>query len=109
MKKMFNGNKYKYRLFNLSLGEKRSLFFIKAIHKQTQRTSFITNVNVILSELHIPSNVSRFWESEWTLNEREAGNLIASATELLSLKKFLPYLEKQLDFDRKQSEWENYE
>lgn len=109
MKKMFNGNKYEFRLLNFSLGEKQSLFAIKATHKQTKRMSFITNVNVILSELNIPSNVPRFWESEWTLNEHEAGNLIIFAKELLSDKKFLPYLEKQLDFDRKQSEWENYE
>lgn len=109
MKNIFKGDKYDFRLFSCSLGERRSLFFIKATHKPTRRTSFITNANVILSELNIPSNVPRFWESEWIINKKDARNLTVSIGQLLSDKKFLPYLEKYLDFDRKESEWENYE
>ncbi len=51
----------------------------------------------------------RFWESEWILNKAKANSPTRFTEQLLSNKKFLPYLEKELDLDRKQSEWENYE
>lgn len=109
MKRTFKGDKYDFKLFKFSLGERQCLFFIKALYKPTRRTSFITNVNPILSELNAPSNTPKFWESEWILNNKEASKLIISTEQLLSDTKFLPYLEGFLDFDRNESEWENYE
>ena len=109
MKKIFKGNKYNFKILLSQVRQKQILFAIKATHNHTKRTSFITTVNVILSELNIPSDMPRFWESEWVLNKKETGNLIVSAEQLFSDKKFMPYLEKYLDLDRKQSEWENYE
>jgi len=109
MKNVFKGDKYDFQLLGFPLGERRTHFTIRATHRQSKRTAFITNVNVILSELNIPSNAPRFWESEWVLSKEEAKNLIVSVEKLLSDKMFLPYLEKNLDFDRKESEWENYE
>jgi len=109
MKKIFKGNKYNFKILLSQLRQKQILFAIKTTHNHTKRTSFITTVNVILSELNIPSDMPRFWESEWVLNKNEGSNLIASAEQLLSDKGFLSYLEKYLDLDRKQSEWENYE
>jgi hypothetical protein len=108
MERFFTGNKYNFKIYNFALREKQSLFLIKALHKPTKKTSFITNINVILSELNILSSVPKFWESEWIINEEEARNLIVSVKQLLSDKKFLPYLEKHLDLDRKESEWEDY-
>ncbi|MCG2808741.1 MAG: hypothetical protein L6275_00120 [Candidatus Portnoybacteria bacterium] len=109
MKKVFKGNKYNFQIFNFPLGKRQILFSIEATHNRTKRTSFITNVNVILSELNIHSEIPKFWESEWILNNTEANKLITVTEQFLSDKKFLPYLEKYLNLDRKQSEWENYE
>lgn len=109
MKKVFKGNKYNFKILLSPLNQKQNLFAIRATHNRTKRTSFITTVNVILSELNIHSEIPKFWESEWILNDREANKLITVTEQFLSDKKFLPYLEKYFDLDRKQSEWENYE
>lgn len=109
MKKVFKGDKYDFRIFNFPLGKRQSLFSIKATHKQTKRTSFITTVNVILSELNVNPDMPEFWESDWILNSEKVNKLIIKAEQFLSDKRFLPYLEDYLDLDRKQSEWENYE
>jgi hypothetical protein len=109
MKKAFEGNRYNFKIFNLPLGKRQSVFYIKAKHKETSRTSFITNVNVVLSELDIPSDMPTFWESEWVLNRRKANEIARVAEQFLSDEKFLPYLEKYLNLDKEQSEWENYE
>lgn len=107
--KIFKGIKYNFRILVSLVGQKQSLFAIKATHKQTKRTSFISTVNVILSELNINSDVPRFWESEWLLDKEETSGLITSTEQLFSDKKFLLYLERYLDLDRRQSEWENHE
>lgn len=109
MKKVLKGNKYNFKILLSPLNQKQSLFAIRATHNHTKRTSFITTVNVILSELNISSDMPRFWETEWILKKNEANNLTAPAEQLLSNKKFIPYLEKYLDLDRRQSEWESYE
>jgi len=109
MKKIFKGNKYNFQILNFPLGKRQNFFSIKATHNRTKRTSFITTVNVILSELNIPSDVPRFEESDWVVNYGETIKLNNSAKQLFSDKKFLPYLENCLDLDRRIYEWENYE
>lgn len=109
MKKVFKGNRYNFKIFNLPLGKRQSVFYIKAKHKETSRTSFITNVNIILSELNIPLNNLTFEESEWVLSKKRAKELTLAAERFLSDKEVLPYVEEYLDLDRDQSEWENYE
>lgn len=109
MEKVFRGNQYNFKILMFPLNQKRSFFAVGATHNHTKRTSFITNVNVILSELNIPSDISKFWGSEWILSKKEANNLTVSTQQLFSDRKFLSYLEKCLDLDREQSKWENYE
>lgn len=109
MEIVFKGNRYNFKIFNMPISKRQNIFYIKAIHKETRRTSFITNVNAILSGLNISSNSRIFWETEWVLNKRKADEISLSAEEFISDKEFLPYLEQALDLDRKESEWENYE
>ncbi|MBU4320232.1 MAG: hypothetical protein KJ739_04000 [Nitrospinae bacterium] len=109
MKTFVKGIRYDYKIFIFPRDRNNCYFSIKAVHKQTGRTSFITTVNVILSELGIDSNESMFWESDWMLSRKEANKYSKHAYELFSTKNFLSCIERYLDIDRQQSEWENYE
>lgn len=109
MKTFVKGIRYDYKIFNFPRNRNIRYFSIKAVHKQTRRTSFITTVNVILSELGIDSNGSMFWETDWMLSRKEANEYSRRTRELFSNKDFLSYTEIFLDIDRQQSEWESYE
>jgi len=109
MNKLFKGKRYDFRILNFPLGKKQSLFSLKATHRQTKKTSFITTVNVILSELNVCQDIPEFWESDWVLSNRKVNKLAEDVEQFFSDRKFLIYLEKYLDLDRKLSEWENYE
>lgn len=109
MKMFVKGIRYNYKIFNCYYNSNNNHFSIKAIHKQTRRLSFITTINVILSELGIDSNKSMFWESDWMLNRKKANKYSKRTYELFSDKNFLSYIEKNLNIDRQQSGWENYE
>ena len=109
MTKAFSGHNYSFKVDNFPLSKGQNIFSIISTHQPTKKKSFITNVNVILSELGIHQDRPEFWESEWMLNKKEASNLATLAGRLFSGNKFVPYLENYLDLDRKQSEWENYD
>lgn len=110
MKKLFKGNKYSYKILLFKLSQKRYYLDLKATDIRAKRTSFINTVNIVLSSLDIlPQEMPRLCESDWILNKSQATRLTKSAERLFSGKEFLPRLESYLDFDREQSEWENYE
>ncbi|MBI5573675.1 MAG: hypothetical protein HY919_03875 [Elusimicrobia bacterium] len=108
METIVKGNRYNYKILNTHLDKKNSLFSIKAIHKQSRRSSYITTVNIVLSNLNVNSEEPRFWESDWIVNKKEAKKLIKDAKELFSDNKYLPFVENYLNFDRKESEWGNH-
>lgn len=103
------GIRYDYKIFYFPLNKNAYYFSIKAVHRQTRRTSFITTVNIILSELGIDSDEPKCWEADWILSCKDANKYSKRARKLFSDKNFLPYIEKYLDIDRQESEWENYE
>jgi len=98
------GKKYNFKI----LGE-NNCFYIKAKHKLTRRTSCINNLNIILSELGVDVNDSKFVNSFWIISQKDVRKFGKIAKEVLSDKSFRNYLEEKLDEDRKCGEWENIE
>jgi hypothetical protein len=83
------------------------VFFIRAICKSSKRSSFINNLNAILSEFEIDIDDPKMADSTWAVTYQEAQSLEVVAREFLESNSFLDYLEIQLDEDRMLSEWEN--
>jgi hypothetical protein len=106
MKCCIDGISYFYEIISLANRDKFH-FSIDATHKPTCRSSKITTVNPILSELHIPNFDKRFDESVWVVNKKETTHLMNMAKELLSDRSYLTYFESILDEDRKLGEWKN--
>ena len=106
MKCHIDGISYLYDIISLSERDK-FYFSIEATHKINHRTSTITTVNPVLSELQIPESDKRFEESVWVVNKKESTHLMKMAKELLSHRSYLKYFERILDEDRKLGEWEN--
>lgn len=105
MRIKINGIKYRYTINHDS---SRHLFWISAIHKKSNRTSNIMNLNPILSEFNVKESDRRFEESTWSTRQ-DSVSLILCAKELLSSSSFRKYLEAKLDEDRSLGEWENFE
>jgi len=82
-------------------------FFIKARCKATGRFSYINNLNTILSEFHIEVDDPKVAESIWVVSKCEIGDFINIAKQSFSDSFFLDYLERRLDEDRTEGEWEN--
>lgn len=83
-------------------------FYIRASHIASGRYSFINNLNPVLSMFRVCQNDKRVEESQWFLpTERMAISCYKEAIDLLSEIRFLHYLEKILDEDRRLGEWEN--
>jgi len=95
-----------YNIISLSKRDKY-YFSIEATYKINHRTSTITTVNPILSELQVPESEKRFEESVWVVTKKESEHLMKMAKELLSHRSYLKYFERILDEDRKLGEWEN--
>ncbi|MBI4548841.1 MAG: hypothetical protein HY707_12735 [Ignavibacteriae bacterium] len=108
MKTYIQGIQYKYDIITV-LKRGKCYFTIKAIHKLSNRSSTINTVNPILSEFDIPVYDKRVAESTWEVSKKRSASLVKLAKELLSDREYLKYLEKILDEDREQSEWENLE
>ncbi len=108
MKTRIDGISYSYDAIFVPKRDKFH-FSIKATYKTNRRSSTITNVNPILSEFNIPESDKRFKESVWVVNQKRSMFLMNMAKQLLSDRSYQRYLERILDEDRKQSEWENIE
>jgi len=100
------GNKYNF-ILKTTETEIKSDFSILAIDKKTNLCSSINNLNLILSELGIDYQDSRFADSSWILPNESVKSLFRKARNLLSDMEFLKSLEDYLDLDRKEGEWEN--
>ena len=100
----FYGNEY--NLFIVS-DKVKNIFFIKALHKKTKRYSSINNLNYILPELNINTTNQKSSDSQWELSRKEINNFVKKITNPLGNKKFLEYLENQLNLDRIYGEWKN--
>lgn len=84
-------------------------FFIKAKHIASRRFSYINNFNVMLSEFGVHSDDPKSAESQWTVSKRELKTLTDKTKEMFSDMNFIGYIEKQLDYDRAEGEWEYIE
>lgn len=100
---------FKY-IFNVILqeGQQDHFFAIQALDSSSHRASYINNLNVILSEFDIETNNSRVENSTWLIGREEAKQYVDIAVSILTDQIFLSYLEKRLDEDRTQGEWENF-
>lgn len=103
-----DGIRYKYKVVSRTKKEE-SYFLIEAIHCKTRRTSTISTLNPILSEFNLDVNDGKCKESVWLIEKTELNFLKETAIKFLSDRQFQKYLEKVLDEDRKQSEWENFD
>lgn len=104
MKKTINGNKYTFFIDYFKFRNKVN-FFIEARHKNTNRHSLINNVNCILSGLGIDAYNKKFWESEWIITKKQSEKFFKIAVDFLADQNCIPYIEKDLDLDRKLGEW----
>ena len=106
MRKSISGKRYN---FLVKCYKKTGLFcfYIKAISVKERRYSHINNLNCILSNLDIDKDKDKIAESQWSVGAKEARRYFKKANIFLSDKIFLNYLEKQLDLDRHEGEWEN--
>lgn len=100
MKKTVNGSKYIF-ISELNLSSP-SYFEIMAIHKHSERKSFITNLNFIISELgRLLSEEDEKFETTWTiLNHDRAEHLWNESSKMFDDTEFVHYLEKMCDDDR---------
>ncbi|HAB53856.1 MAG: hypothetical protein A2315_17420 [Ignavibacteria bacterium RIFOXYB2_FULL_35_12] len=107
MQLSFSGNNYFYKVFYYEI---KSLyhFSIVAVHRETKRTSFITTTNFILDLCDINTEVKRFWESEWLISKEERILFTRRFEDCIKQQHSLIMLEKFLDEDRLEGEWENF-
>jgi len=82
-------------------------FFIEAECRATGRFSCINNLNTVLSAFNIKIDGPKAAESMWVVTKDEIDDFIDTAREFLSDSYFLNYLERRLDEDRMEGEWEN--
>lgn len=102
MRTIIKGNNY-----NFYIMEDRSSFYIKASDRRFNRSSFINNLNVILSEFNISANDNLAPESQWELTRKQSILFFKKATKFLQNKNSRSFIEKKLDEDRECGEWEN--
>jgi len=91
----------------LQEGQPDHLFAIQALDPSSGRTSYINNLNVILSEFGIEVDDPKVADSLWVVTKEEAQHYVDTATQFLFDRVFLDYLERRLDEDRMLGEWEN--
>ncbi len=100
------GGKYSFGIFS-EKEEQDCCFFVRAIAKPSRKSSCINNLNAMLSEFGIDIEDPRFADSQWVVSKEKAQQFSDIATEALSNRSFLEYIERQLDEDRSLGEWEN--
>jgi len=103
-----DGKRYNFKIVSEVFGDEVE-FYIRAICKFTKRTSCINNLNAVLSEL-IGDNETdnpKYYDSSWTVTKKEAKKFMRIANNFLNCDRFMMYLEKKLDDDREEGEWEN--
>lgn len=103
MKTCIKGKNYNF--FIVAKGDK---FYIEAVHTALLCSSFINNLNPILSEFGIKLNDEKISESQWILPKRSVNLFFEKANKFLLDDNFRIYIEKVLDEDRLLSEWENF-
>jgi hypothetical protein len=108
----YTGIRYNYKMI-VDQADKMYWFSVKAIDKESQRTSWITTVNLFLKALAIYYDDERFNErfedSDWLITKKELKKFVKKSIRLFTNEEYLPYFEAYLDFDRREGEWENIE
>jgi hypothetical protein len=79
---------------------------IKATLQGSDKCSTINTLNYILSAFDIEPNSSNAEEPQWNGTEQEMQKWVDLAQSLFVDKQFLQSLERELDKDRQEGEWE---
>ncbi len=82
-------------------------FSIRAICRDSGRYSSINNLNAILSLLDVDVEDQQFEDSTWIVSEKQVDAFSKVVHCALSDESFVDYLEKGIDDDRLEGEWEN--
>jgi len=112
MKIFFKGNKYNFEIIYKGFNKNECSWTLKAVCKETNCYSGITNLNPVLSELGISGDIiCRRFEGSfgWEVSKQEMEKFNKIAKSFLTSEKYLRYLENKLDEDRSHGEWENVE
>lgn len=94
--------------YNFCIVANGAQFYIEALHLASFRFSFINNLNAILSAFSIGGNDKKTVESQWIVPKKQGDILFGKAWKILSSRTYRDYIEKTLDEDRKNGEWENF-
>jgi enolase len=97
----FRGGRYE---FNIS--HTQTWFEITAILGESDKRSTINTLNYILSAFDIEPNSNNAEESDWSGTPEQVQTWVQTAQSLFGDKLFLEGLERALDQDRQQGEWE---
>jgi enolase len=81
-------------------------FEIVATHRQSGRSSHINTLNYILSAFDIDSESENAENPDWNGTQEQVQTWVQTAQQLFGDSLFLQSLEKALDEDRKEGEWE---
>ena len=100
------GKRYNFEILSQD-NEKDVCFYIRAICRNTRKTSCITNLNAMLSAFNVSPLKEKYADSMWVVSKREADRLFSISRSLLRNNNYLNFLEGKLDEDRLESEWEN--
>ena len=101
-----SGRRYDFEI-ETERGRRYSTFSVRAISRDSGRYSSINNLNAILSALDIEGDNPKFYDSAWTLTNKETNIFENAIKQSLSSPFFINYLESKLDEDRTCGEWAN--
>ncbi len=106
MVKQFTGKRYSVEIRAEPFAGKYICNLV-AIHLRSGLYSTINTLNTVLSLFEIEENDPRAQDADWLLNAKEYRSFENIASNFLSDKKALAYLECKLDEDRACGEWAN--
>lgn len=107
MKQKITGKDYLHSIESIRDG-RYYCFQIRSEHKKSKRSANITNLNFILSNIVSQVMDDSKVEDSWIdTSKQKADNLFAIAQDCFENKKWIIYLEQELDEDRECGEWES--
>lgn len=103
---MYRFGKYELRVIKREV-DGEVFFSIRAICRNSLKYSSINNLNTILSLLDVQLEDRQYEDSTWIIPRHKADTFSQIIHQAFNEGSFLAFLEKQLDDDRLEGEWEN--